>query len=519
MDPIAYVLCAACLVVGAVVGAVALGLIQRGRQRDSEVLAERIRQEAITEARTIKQEAQAEMREELTRRRTELENEEKAWRDELGTKEKEIIRLEERLQERSEHLEQRETDVKRGQDELQRKRESLDHKARELDEMVEQEREQLVKISGLTTEDAKDLLLRSLESDVTREASKIIRTITEDARERGNREARKILTTAIQRCASDQVSEICASAVALPSEEIKGRIIGREGRNIRSFEAITGVNLIIDDTPDTVVLSCFDPVRREIGRIMLENLVNDGRIHPGRIEELHEKTTKEIEEVMWKAGEDLCFEVGVVNLHPELIKLLGRMKYRYSYGQNMIPHLKEVTQLCMGLASELGANVEVCRRGALLHDIGKSVSFEREGSHALVGAELCKKYGENEEVVHCIAAHHEDVPMETIEAVLVQVSDALSAARPGARREVLDTYVKRLEQLEHIADSFRGVERAFAIQAGREVRIMVKPEEVDDQEAAKLAYDISQKIEQEMEYPGQIKVTVVRELRQQAFAK
>ena len=505
--------------VGAIVSALVSKIIQRGRKRDAQALADRIRQEAQTEVVTLKKETQSELREEMTLRRTELEREERAWREELGDKEKDLVRLDERLQERTSTLEQREAELKKGQEENQRHKENLEQKSKDLDVLVEREREQLVKISGLTTDEAKDLLLKSLEADVTRDAARVIKTITEEARERGMHEARKILTTSIQRCATDHVSDICVSTVALPNEEIKGRIIGREGRNIRSFEALTGVNIVIDDTPEAVVLSCFDPVRREVARVMLEHLVNDGRIHPGRIEELFEKVTKEVEESVWKAGEDVCFEVGVVDLHPELIKLLGRMKYRYSYGQNMIPHLKEVTQICMGLGEELGANIEVCRRGALLHDIGKAVSYEREGSHAIVGAELCKKYGEKDEVVHCVAAHHEDVPLETVESVLVQVSDAISAARPGARREVLDTYVKRLEQLEHIADSFSGVERAFAIQAGREIRILVKPDDVDDQESVKLAYDISQKIESEMEYPGQIKITVVRETRAQAFAR
>lgn len=521
IDPI--VVFAISSAVGAIVGAVIAILIMRsthmGRRRDAEALAERIRLEAQTEAATLKQEIQTELHEELAQRRRDLDTEEKTWRTELNDKEKEQIRLEERLQERLQNVETREATIEKEQEAIAKRKQSLDQKSEELDELVQQERERLVKISGLTTDEAKELLLKSLETDVTREAAKLIKTITEDAKERGNREARKILTTAIQRCATDHASEICVSAVALPSEEIKGRIIGREGRNIRSFEAMTGVNIVIDDTPEAVVVSCFDPVRREIARIMLEHLVNDGRIHPGRIEELHDKVTKEVEEIMWKAGEDICFEVGVVDLHPELIKLLGRMKYRYSFGQNMVPHILEVTHLCAGIAEELGADVDVCRRGALLHDIGKAVSYEREGSHALVGAEICKKYGERDDVVHCVAAHHEDVAMETLEAVLVQVADAISASRPGARREVLDTYIKRLEQLEQMADSFNGVERAFAIQAGREVRILVKPEELDDQESTKLAYDISQKIEREMEYPGQIKVTVVRETRSHAYAK
>jgi ribonuclease Y len=518
VTPLALVYGGAGLLIGALFVLLITRSIWRGKIADAESLAERIREEATKEATTIRKEAEIATKDELFREKSRLEEEAKEWRRELQEQEKKLDRREENLDKRTEQVNIREREAEELLRSNEKKSRELESRGKELGKLIEEERSKLVKISGLTTEEAKELLLKSLESDVTREAAKIIKTITEEARERANREARWIIATAMQRSATEHVSEISVSTVSLPSDDLKGRIIGREGRNIRAFEALTGVNLIIDDTPEAVVLSAFDPVRREIARITLERLVADGRIHPGRIEELYSSVSKEIEDLMQKTGENLAFEVGIMNLHPELIKLLGRMKYRYSYGQNMIPHLREVTFLASNMAAELGANVELAKRGALLHDLGKAVSSERDGSHALVGAEIAKRYGEPPEVVHAIAAHHEDVPPETVEAILVQVADALSAARPGARREVLDTYVKRLAQLETIADSFPGVERAFAIQAGREIRIMVEPDEIDDQEAVKLAYDIAKRIEEDMEYPGQIKVTVVRETRAVSFA-
>jgi ribonuclease Y len=517
-----FIIPAACVAGGLVLGIVLALLIVksvwRGKIADANILAERIRDEATKEAATIKKEAEIAVKDELFREKSKLEAESKEWRRELQEQERKLDRREEHLDKRTEQVDAREREAEQLLRNNEKKSKEIEARTTELAQLIEEERSRLVKISGLTTDEAKELLLRSLEADVTREAAKVIKTITEEAREKANSEARWILATAIQRSTTEHVSEMSISTVSLPSDDLKGRIIGREGRNIRAFESLTGVNLIIDDTPEAVVLSAFDPVRREIARITLERLVADGRIHPGRIEELHIKVTKEIEELIQKTGENLAFEAGVMDLHPELIKLLGRMKFRYSYGQNMIPHLREVTLLASSMAAELGANVELAKRGALLHDLGKAVSSERDGSHAVVGAEIAKRYGEKPQVVNCIASHHEDVPAETVEAVLVQVADAVSASRPGARREVLDTYVKRLEQLETIADSFPGVERAFAIQAGREVRIMVEPDEIDDQKSVKLAYDISKKIEEEMEYPGQIKVTVVRETRAVAYA-
>jgi len=506
------------LVLGIVLALLIVKSVWRGKIADANILAERIRDEATKEASTIKKEAEIAVKDELFREKSKLEAESKEWRRELQEQERKLDRREEHLDKRTEQVDAREREAEQLLRNNEKKSKEIEARTTELAQLIEEERSRLVKISGLTTDEAKELLLRSLEADVTREAAKVIKTITEEAREKANSEARWILATAIQRSTTEHVSEMSISTVSLPSDDLKGRIIGREGRNIRAFESLTGVNLIIDDTPEAVVLSAFDPVRREIARITLERLVADGRIHPGRIEELHIKVTKEIEELIQKTGENLAFEAGVMDLHPELIKLLGRMKFRYSYGQNMIPHLREVTLLASSMAAELGANVELAKRGALLHDLGKAVSSERDGSHAVVGAEIAKRYGEKPQVVNCIASHHEDVPAETVEAVLVQVADAVSASRPGARGEVLDTYVKRLEQLETIADSFPGVERAFAIQAGREVRIMVEPDEIDDQKSVKLAYDISKKIEEEMEYPGQIKVTVVRETRAVAYA-
>jgi ribonuclease Y len=371
----------------------------------------------------------------------------------------------------------------------------------------------------LTSEEAKELLLRLLENDVRRESARIIKQIIDDAKTNANRDARRIIATTMQRGCTEYVNESTVSTVSLPSDEIKGRIIGREGRNIRAFESLTGVNLIIDDTPDTVVLSSFDPVRREAARQTLDRLISDGRIHPGRIEEVFMKVMKEMEDDMRESAERVVFDLGIVDMNPELIKILGRLKYRFSYGQNQLYHARETAFLAGAIAAELEADVEISKRAALLHDLGKAIDFERDGTHASIGAETARRLGESREVVHAIEAHHEDVEMETVEAVIVQVADALSAARPGARRETIDTYVKRLEKLESLAESFNGVEKCFAIQAGREMRVMVAPEEVDDQAAVKLAYDLSKKIEEEMEYPGHIKVIIIRETRAVAYAK
>jgi ribonuclease Y len=382
-----------------------------------------------------------------------------------------------------------------------------------------QQLKELERISGLSFEDAKALLLANVEQQIRQDTAVMIRDIEGAAKEEGAKRAKNIVTLAIQKCASDVVSESTVSVVSLPNDEMKGRIIGREGRNIRNFETLTGVDLIIDDTPEAVILSSFNPIRREIARVALQNLVSDGRIHPARIEEMVEKAKKDIDQEIRETGEQTAFETGVHNLHPEVIKLLGRLKYRTSYGQNVLKHSMEVSYLAGVMAAELDVDVNLAKRGGLLHDIGKAVDHEVTGAHVELGVDLARKYRENKDVIHCIEAHHNDVEPKSIEAVLVQAADAISASRPGARRETLESYIKRLEKLEALADSFAGVEKSFAIQAGREIRIIVKPEQIDDLQSICLVKEIAQKVEQELDYPGQIKVVVIRETRQVEYAK
>lgn len=507
------------LIVGLLVGYIFKKIVTDREIGSIEQLSNRIREEAQKEAATIRKEAAIEAKEQLYQEKTKLEQEIKERRTEISALEKKLDRREEQLEKKFEEAEEQEKQNQALSKQLERRTKELEKKDAELSTMIEEERGKLERISGLTSEQAKELLLESLENDVRRESAKVIKQIIDNAKENANREARRIVAECLQRGCTEYVHESTVSTVSLPSDEIKGRIIGREGRNIRSFESLTGVNLIIDDTPDTVVLSSFDPIRREAARQTLERLIEDGRIHPGRIEEVYQKILKEMEEDMRESAERIVFELGIVDMNPELIKLLGRLKYRFSFGQNQLYASREVAFICGSIASELGAEVEVCKRAALLHDIGKGVDFERDGTHASIGAELARKFGEKPVVVNAIAAHHEEVEMETVEAVLVQVADAISSSRPGARRESIETYVKRLENLEKIAESFNGVEKCFAIQAGREVRVMVEPEEVDDQAAVKLSYDVSKRIEEEMQYPGQIKVTVVRETRAVSYAK
>lgn len=453
-----------------------------------------------------------EAKEETHRLRNEIEQEERTRRAELQRTERRLLQKEESLDRKLEALERKEESITRKERELEAAKE-------ELAKLHAEQRAELQRISGLSSEEAKALLLRDIENEMRHEAAVMIRDIEAQAKEEADRRAREIVAAAIQRCAADHVAETSVSVVSLPNDEMKGRIIGREGRNIRALETLTGIDLIIDDTPEAVILSGFDPVRREIAKVALEKLISDGRIHPARIEEMVEKAQKEVEAVIKEEGESAAIEAGVHGLHPELIRLLGRLKFRSSFGQNVLKHSLEVAHLAAGMAAELGANIAVAKRAGLLHDIGKAVDHEVEGPHVQIGVDLARKYRESSEVIHAIATHHGDEEPKTIEAVLVQAADAISAARPGARRETLEAYIKRLTKLEEVADSFDGVEKAYAIQAGREIRIMVKPEKIDDLAAVRLARDIVKKIEEELEYPGQIKVTVIRETRVIDYAK
>ncbi len=409
-------------------------------------------------------------------------------------------------------LEQREETISKKQKEVQKSHEDVQ-------ELLKKQVEELERLSGLSSEEAKQLLLSDIEKEIKHEAAMMIKDIESKAKEEGERKAKEIVSLAIQKCAADHVAETTVSVVALPNDEMKGRIIGREGRNIRTLETLTGIDLIIDDTPEAVILSGFDPIRREVARVALEKLIVDGRIHPARIEEMVEKAKKEVDAYLRDQGEQATFETGVHGLHPELIKLLGRLKFRTSYGQNVLKHSIEVAHLAATMAAELGADVKLAKRAGLLHDIGKAVDHEVEGPHVQIGADLAKRYKENHDVIHAISAHHGDIEATTIEAVLVQAADAISAARPGARRETLESYIKRLEKLEDIANSIDGVEKSFAIQAGREIRIMVKPEEINDTDIVAVARDIVKRVESELEYPGQIKINVIRETRAIEYAK
>jgi len=469
-------------------------------------------EEAEKEAEAAKREILLEAKEEAHRLRNDIEQEERTRRAELQRTERRLLQKEESLDRKLEALERKEESIARKERELEAAKE-------ELAKLHAEQRAELQRISGLSSEEAKALLLKDIENEIRHEAAVMIRDIEAQAKEEADRRAREIVAAAIQRCAADHVAETSVSVVSLPNDEMKGRIIGREGRNIRALETLTGIDLIIDDTPEAVILSGFDPVRREIAKVALEKLISDGRIHPARIEEMVEKAQKEVEAIIKEEGESAAIEAGVHGLHPELIRLLGRLKFRSSFGQNVLKHSLEVAHLAAGMAAELGANIAVAKRAGLLHDIGKAVDHEVEGPHVQIGVDLARKYKESPEVIHAIAAHHGDEEPKTIEAVLVQAADAISAARPGARRETLEAYIKRLTKLEEVADSFEGVEKAYAIQAGREIRIMVKPEKVDDLAAVRLARDIVKKIEEELEYPGQIKVTVIRETRVVDYAK
>ena len=467
--------------------------------------------EALKTAETKKREALLEAKEESLKTKNELEKETKERRAELQRYEKRVLSKEENVEKKADALEKKEAD-------LVRRENILSKRTAEVEAQYEQGIQELERISGLTSEQAKEYLLKSVEEDVKHDTAKLIKELENKAKEEAEKKARDLVVTAIQRCAADHVAETTVSVVQLPNDEMKGRIIGREGRNIRTLETLTGVELIIDDTPEAVVLSGFDPIRREVARIALERLIVDGRIHPARIEEMVEKAQKEVETNMREEGEAACLEVGIHGIHPELIKLLGKMKFRTSYGQNALKHSIEVAQLSGLLASELGVDVRLAKRAGLLHDIGKSVDHDMEGTHVQLGAELCKKYRESATVVNAVESHHGDVEPTNLISCIVQAADTISAARPGARRETLETYTNRLKQLEDITNSFKGVEKSYAIQAGREVRIMVVPEQISDDDMVLLAREVSKRIENELEYPGQIKVNVIRESRVTDYA-
>jgi ribonuclease Y len=500
------------LVLGVAIGFVIRRAVARSQAESAEGRAQKVILEAEREAERLTREALVDAKNEIGALRRDTEEDVRTRRDEIKRQE--------------ERLTQKEQTVDRKVDAADRRSEELDDRDRklalvreQLEHSATQHRAALEKIAGLTASEAKEALRTQVVDEAKRDAMATVREIEQRAREEGEERARKIVTIAIQRVASEQTSESTVSVFSLPSEDMKGRIIGREGRNIRAFEATTGVNLIIDDTPEAVVLSSFDPVRREIARLTLEKLVQDGRIHPARIEETFERSQKEIDEQIKRAGEEAVLDTGITDMHPEMIRLLGRLQFRTSYGQNVLKHLVESAHIAAAIASELGIDPTIPKRGALLHDIGKAVTHEVEGSHAIIGAEIARRMKEAPEVVHCIETHHGEVEQRTIDAVIAQIADGISGGRPGARRESLETYIKRLERLEEICTSYPGVEKVYAMQAGREVRVMVKPDDIDDLSAQVMARDIAKQVEEELQYPGQIKITVVRETRSVEFAK
>lgn len=507
------------LIVGAVAGYITYKTVLKKKAQDADTQHAKVIEEARQEAKTIRKDALLEAKEEQIRLRNEFEKESKERRSEIQRQESRLNQKEDSINKKEEILDKKIENIDRTRKDLEEKEAELKILEGELGKQNEKMLAELEKVSEMSKEEAKDLIIKLMEEEAKREAINIVKDIEKNAKEEGERRAKNIVALAIQRCAVDQASEATVSTVELPNEDMKGRIIGRVGRNIKALESATGVDIIIDDTPDVVTLSGFDPVRREVARLTLQKLIADGRIHPGRIEEVVDRIRRDMDATVKEAGDSAVFDAGVYGVHPELVKLLGRMQYRTSYGQNVLKHSLEVSYIAGLLAGELGADVKLCKRAGLLHDIGKSIDHEYEGTHIQIGVELARKYKESEKVIHCIEAHHGDVEANSVEAVLVQAADAISGARPGARRESLEFYIKRLEKLESLANSFAGVEQSFAIQAGREIRVIVKPEQVNDAQTEFLAKDIARKLESELEYPGQIKVNVIREVRKVEYAK
>jgi len=510
VETVLYII--ASLIVGVLIGLAITRFIVTGKAQQARETAERVLADAEKQAETMKKEKLLEAKDEVFQLRAQAETEAKERR-------KEITALEARLLQREESIERRAESLDKRDHQLSSQAGQIAKREQDLEEAIAEEKARLETLAGMTSDEAKGVLLDRIRDDVTHDAAALIRETETRAREEADRKAKNIVGIAIQRVAADHTAESTVSVVHIPSDDLKGRIIGREGRNIRAFEQLTGINLIIDDTPEAVILSSFDPVRREVGRITLESLIADGRIHPARIEEMYTKASALVEQQIREAGEAAAFETGIPNLHADIVRTLGRLKFRTSYGQNVLNHSLEVAYLSGVMAAELGVDVRIAKRAGLLHDLGKAIDHEIEGPHATIGADLARRLGEHKEIVHCIEAHHADVEPSTVEAVIVQAADAISAARPGARRETLESYIKRLEKLETLAEAHKGVEKSYAMQAGREIRIMVKPEEISDAESTILARDIAKQIEEELQYPGQIKVMVIRESRSIEFAK
>jgi ribonuclease Y len=513
MESISILIGTAGVILGFVVAFWVKGRILSQKVKAAEKQASQIVEESRHKAETLFKEAEVEMKDSLFKMKSDFENEVKENRAEFKKREIRLVQKEEGLDRKIEQIEQRDQEIMRRERQVQKRELKIEARELEYNNLIEAQKEQLEKISGLTTEQAKDLLIRAMENEARFEAAKLIKKIEGEAKEEADKKAKKIIATSIQRYAADFVAERTVSVVPLPNDEMKGRIIGREGRNIRALEAATGIDLIIDDTPEAVILSGFNPVRREVARLSLQRLISDGRIHPARIEDVVKKVGQEVDQTIKEAGEQAAFDLGIHGMHGELIKCIGRLKFRTSYSQNVLQHSVEVGFLSGIMASELGLNAKLARRMGLLHDIGKAIDHEVEGPHAIIGSKLAKKYGESPKVVHAVASHHEDVPPNSVYAFLVQAADGLSGARPGARKELLENYIKRLEDLEKIANEFKGVANTYAIQAGRELRVIVESDKVSDDEAVLLSKDIAHKIEESLNFPGQIKVTVIRETR------